>query len=130
MTAPSIRNRLANAMLIWSLLWSVGVAVAVGLAAQHEVNELLDETRVVIRAIPHRDTNWIGFAAQNGVRKPCGLSAAFSAAQVHPGSTVTVISSASMASDATAAIASGKLGKSMLRCRLVPSLDQPGRSVS
>ena len=42
--SPSIRGRLANALLVWSLLWSLGVAVAVGLAAQHEVDELLDET--------------------------------------------------------------------------------------
>ena len=40
----SIRSRLANALLVWSLLWSLGVAVAVGLASQHEVDELLDET--------------------------------------------------------------------------------------
>lgn len=44
MTAPSIRGRLANALLFWSLMWSVGVTLAVGLAAQHEVDELLDET--------------------------------------------------------------------------------------
>jgi signal transduction histidine kinase len=42
--APSIRNRLANALLLWSLLWSLGVALAVALSAQHEVDELLDET--------------------------------------------------------------------------------------
>ena len=30
---------------------------------------------------------------QNGVRRPCGASAALSAAHVQPGSTVTVISS-------------------------------------
>lgn len=41
---PSIRGRLANALLFWSLMWSVGVTLAVGLAAQHEVDELLDET--------------------------------------------------------------------------------------
>jgi signal transduction histidine kinase len=44
MTSPSIRSRLANALLVWSVLWSLGVAVAVGLGAQHEVDELLDET--------------------------------------------------------------------------------------
>lgn len=48
-------------MLIWSLLWSVGVAVAVGLAAQHEVNELLDETlqatsAVLVHALPLSDS--------------------------------------------------------------------------
>jgi signal transduction histidine kinase len=41
---PSIRGRLANALLTWSVLWSLGVALAVGIAAQHEVNELLDES--------------------------------------------------------------------------------------
>ncbi len=41
---PSIRSRLANALFFWSLMWSVGVALAVGLSAQHEVDELLDET--------------------------------------------------------------------------------------
>jgi signal transduction histidine kinase len=41
---PSIRGRLANALLFWSLIWSVGVTLAVGLSAQHEVDELLDET--------------------------------------------------------------------------------------
>ena len=41
---PSIRNRLANALLLWSLLWSLGVALAVGYAAQVEVDELLDES--------------------------------------------------------------------------------------
>ena len=40
----SIRSRLANALLFWSLLWSVGVTLAVGLSARHEVDELLDET--------------------------------------------------------------------------------------
>ncbi len=43
-TPPSIRGRLANALLFWSLIWSVGVTLAVGLSAQHEVDELLDET--------------------------------------------------------------------------------------
>ncbi len=44
MTTPSIRGRLANALLFWSLMWSVGVTLAVGLSAQHEIDELLDET--------------------------------------------------------------------------------------
>jgi signal transduction histidine kinase len=42
--APSIHRRLANALLLWSLLGSVGVALAVALAAQYELEELLDET--------------------------------------------------------------------------------------
>ena len=42
--APSIRVRLANALLLWAVLWGVGVAVAVGYAAQGEVDELLDES--------------------------------------------------------------------------------------
>ena len=41
---PSMGRRLADALLVWSLLWGLGVAVAVGLAAQHEVDELLDES--------------------------------------------------------------------------------------
>jgi signal transduction histidine kinase len=41
---PSIRSRLANALLLWSVLWGTGVALAVGFAAQREVDELLDET--------------------------------------------------------------------------------------
>lgn len=41
---PSIRARLANALLLWSLVGGAGVALAVGYAAQGEVGELLDET--------------------------------------------------------------------------------------
>lgn len=42
--APSIRARLANALLLWAVLWGLGVAVAVGFAVQREVDELLDES--------------------------------------------------------------------------------------
>lgn len=41
---PSIRARLANALLFWAVLWGLGVAVAVGYAAQREVDELLDDS--------------------------------------------------------------------------------------
>jgi signal transduction histidine kinase len=41
---PSIRARLGGALLLWSLLGSVAIAVAVTLAARREVDELLDET--------------------------------------------------------------------------------------
>lgn len=41
---PSIQLRLANALLLWAVLWGVGVALAVGYAAQREVDELLDES--------------------------------------------------------------------------------------
>ncbi len=41
---PSIRARLATALLLWTLVWGLGVAVAVGYAAQGEVDELLDES--------------------------------------------------------------------------------------
>jgi signal transduction histidine kinase len=41
---PSIRGRLGSALLLWSVLWGLGVALAVGFAALHEVDELLDET--------------------------------------------------------------------------------------
>ncbi len=42
--APSIRARLSNALLMWAVLWGLGVAVAVGFATQREVDELLDES--------------------------------------------------------------------------------------
>lgn len=41
---PSIRARLAGALLLWTVAWGVAVAIAVSLAAQHEVDELLDES--------------------------------------------------------------------------------------
>lgn len=41
---PSIRGRLAQALLLWSVVWGLGMALAVGLAAQGEVDELLDES--------------------------------------------------------------------------------------
>ena len=41
---PSIRARLGGALLLWSLLGSMAIALAVTLAARHEVDELLDET--------------------------------------------------------------------------------------
>lgn len=41
---PSMRQRLSRMLIAWSLLWSVGVTAAVWLGAQHELNELLDET--------------------------------------------------------------------------------------
>lgn len=39
---PSIRRRLANVLLIWALLWSVGLSAALWLAADYEVHDLLD----------------------------------------------------------------------------------------
>ena len=41
---PSIRARLSNALLLWTFVWGLGVAMAVGFTAQREVNELLDES--------------------------------------------------------------------------------------
>jgi signal transduction histidine kinase len=41
---PSIGGRLSTALLWWALVWGVVVSLAVGYAAQHEVNELLDES--------------------------------------------------------------------------------------
>lgn len=57
---PSMGGRLANALLGWSLLWGLGVALAVGFAAQHEVDELLDESlqstaMVMVRALALAD---------------------------------------------------------------------------
>lgn len=41
---PSIRARLSRALLGWSAVWGVAVAVTIMLAVPHEVNELLDDT--------------------------------------------------------------------------------------
>jgi signal transduction histidine kinase len=41
---PSIRRRLSRALLLWSLVWAVAVATAVWQQAEHEVDELLDDT--------------------------------------------------------------------------------------
>jgi len=41
---PSIRTRLAHALLGWSLLFSLCIALAVWLAARHEAEELLDDS--------------------------------------------------------------------------------------
>lgn len=42
--APSIRQRLARALLAWAVLLGVAVSFAVGLAVHEEVDELLDDT--------------------------------------------------------------------------------------
>ena len=49
--APSIRRRLGNALFLWTMLWGVGVAVAVGYAAQTEVDELLDASQQATAAV-------------------------------------------------------------------------------
>lgn len=41
---PSIGGRLSTALLWWVLVWGGVVSLAVGYAAQHEVDELLDES--------------------------------------------------------------------------------------
>jgi signal transduction histidine kinase len=41
-----MRRRLGSALLVWSVAWSIGVAIAVSLAARGEVEELLDDTLV------------------------------------------------------------------------------------
>lgn len=43
-SAPSIRRRLARALLAWAVLLGVAVSFAVGLAVHEEVDELLDDT--------------------------------------------------------------------------------------
>lgn len=43
-TLPSIRVRLARALLGWSVIWSIAVTSAVWLAVKQEVDELLDDT--------------------------------------------------------------------------------------
>ncbi|MBL8349649.1 MAG: HAMP domain-containing histidine kinase [Burkholderiaceae bacterium] len=40
---PTIRTRLANALVAWSLVWGLAVGAAVWLAATSEVDELLDD---------------------------------------------------------------------------------------
>jgi signal transduction histidine kinase len=40
---PSIRTRLANALVLWSVAWALAVGAAAWLAASHEVDELLDD---------------------------------------------------------------------------------------
>lgn len=48
---PSIRGRLGGALLLWSVLGSTAIAIAVTLAARHEVDELLDETLEAAAAV-------------------------------------------------------------------------------
>lgn len=48
---PSIHGRLGNALLLWTVLWGLGVALAVGYAAQTEVDELLDESQQATAAV-------------------------------------------------------------------------------
>ncbi|MCL4747765.1 MAG: hypothetical protein KJZ83_20485 [Burkholderiaceae bacterium] len=42
--APSIRARLANALLIWSIAWGLAMALAVWLTTGNEVDELLEDS--------------------------------------------------------------------------------------
>jgi signal transduction histidine kinase len=41
---PSITGRVSRALLLWAVLWGAALALAVWLAVQHEVDELLDDT--------------------------------------------------------------------------------------
>lgn len=41
---PSIRARLAGALAIWAVVWSIAVGGAIVIVATHEVGELLDDT--------------------------------------------------------------------------------------
>jgi signal transduction histidine kinase len=62
---PSMHARLGRALLAWSLVWSLGVAVAVWLAARHEVDELLDDTLVSSAQV-------LGALLQDGAPLPPG----------------------------------------------------------
>jgi signal transduction histidine kinase len=42
--APSIQRRLGRALMLWSAVWALAVAAAVWQQADHEVDELLDDT--------------------------------------------------------------------------------------
>jgi signal transduction histidine kinase len=66
MTPPSIRARLANALLGWSLLCALGLALAVGLTARHEVDELLDETLQSTSTVLARALTVFDAAGANG----------------------------------------------------------------
>jgi signal transduction histidine kinase len=50
-TLPSIRSRLGYALMLWALAWGLAVAVAVGYAAQGEVDELLDESQQITASL-------------------------------------------------------------------------------
>src|SRR5262245_37360027 len=68
---PSIRRRLARALWLGSLVCGLAVAVAVWLAAQEEVDELLDDTlrasaEVMAALLPAGQTPPVVAAAING----------------------------------------------------------------
>lgn len=48
---PSIRSRLGYALTLWALVWGLAIAVAVGYAAQGEVDELLDESQQITASL-------------------------------------------------------------------------------
>jgi signal transduction histidine kinase len=48
---PSIRLRLANALLVWAIVWGAAVTLALWLAVHQEVDELLDDTLVASAAL-------------------------------------------------------------------------------
>ena len=58
---PSMQERLGRTLLVWSLVWSVGVALAVWIAARHEVDELLDDGLVAAAEV------LAGLIARNGI---------------------------------------------------------------
>jgi signal transduction histidine kinase len=63
-TSPSIRKRLARALLHASLLWGFAVSGAVWLALQYELHELLDETlqttaEALSVLLPHGDARTV-----------------------------------------------------------------------
>ena len=56
-----MQERLGRTLLVWSLVWSVGVALAVWIAARHEVDELLDDGLVAAAEV------LAGLIARNGI---------------------------------------------------------------
>jgi signal transduction histidine kinase len=68
--SPSIRGRLANALLWWTLAWGLGIALAVGYASQVEVEELLDESLHATALVLARAIALVGNDALDAAPQP------------------------------------------------------------